>query len=157
MDNLGRSSTFQWRNNFLGFFTLEILAREKKERRKGGKERRRKEDERKKKGNKKKSLHYCENWINSLRKKINNSTDSQQKWHHWIIPLILEVVGQNQWFQSLNAICQEKNHKLLLQFRGAPGVRLRIFFSISEFSTEVASHSYPLPLSYLYHWLSVVA
>ena len=126
MDNLGRCSTFQWRNNFLGFFTLGNIGKRKK-RKKGGREkRRRKEDERKKKRNKKKSLHYFENWINSLKKKNSNSTDSQQKWHHWIIPLIWEVVGQNQWFQSLNALCQDKNHKLLPQFRGAPGVRFTI-------------------------------
>ena len=33
----------------------------------------------------------------------------------------------------------------------------QLFFSTSEFSTEVASHSYPWPLSYPYHWLFVVA
>ena len=76
--------------------------------------------------NKMKSLHYFENWINSLKKKQKNTTDSQQKWHHWITPLIWEVVGQNQWLQSLNATCQDKNHKLFPQFRGAPGARLTI-------------------------------
>ena len=48
MDNLGRSSTFQRRNNFLGFFTLgNIGKRLKKKEKKEGREG--KEDERNKK------------------------------------------------------------------------------------------------------------
>ena len=126
MDNLGRSSTFQWRNNFLGFFTLGNIGKRKKN--KEGREGKKKKKGRWKKKEKKQKEIFTLFWkLNKFfKKKNNNCTDSRQKWHHWIIPLIWEVVGQNQWFQSLNASCQDKNHKLLPQFRGAPGVRFTI-------------------------------